>query len=97
VTEPVQHYCFLGNKDIEFAPGVELIYIPGHCAGLMGLIVHLEKETYIFPIDSLNMAQNYVLGQAVGIMMDSKAAWPPSRKYASLRKNTRPRSYSLTI
>jgi glyoxylase-like metal-dependent hydrolase (beta-lactamase superfamily II) len=59
VIEPVRKYHFLGDKDIEFAPGVELLFTPGHTAGLMALVVHLEKETYIFPGDSLNMALNY--------------------------------------
>ena len=59
VTEPVQKYHFLGNKDYEIADGVELIYTQGHSAGLMALIVHLENDTYIFPVDSLNMAENY--------------------------------------
>jgi glyoxylase-like metal-dependent hydrolase (beta-lactamase superfamily II) len=59
VIEPVRKYHFLGDKDVEFAPGVELLFTPGHTAGLMALVVHLEKETYIFPGDSLNMALNY--------------------------------------
>ena len=59
VIEPVQKYHFLGNKDYEIAPGVELLFTPGHSAGLMALMVHLKNETYIFPVDSLNMAANY--------------------------------------
>ncbi|MDR0490559.1 MAG: N-acyl homoserine lactonase family protein [Oscillospiraceae bacterium] len=59
VIEPVQKYCFLGNKDYEIAPGVELLYTPGHSAGLMALMVHLDAGTYIFPVDSVNLALNY--------------------------------------
>ena len=87
VTEPVQHYHFLGNKDIEFAPGVELIYIPGHSAGHMGLVVHLEKETYIFPVDSLPLAQNYgPPARLSGIMLDSKAGMQTIEKIQELQK-----------
>lgn len=87
VTEPVQNYRFLGNKDIELAPGVELIYIPGHSAGLMGLVLHLESETYIFPVDSLNLAVNYgPPAKLSGIMLDSKAAIESIDKIRELEK-----------
>ena len=59
VIEPVQSYRFLGNKDYEIAPGVEILYTPGHTAGMMSLLVRLSNKTYIFPVDSLNMAENY--------------------------------------
>ena len=59
VIEPVQKYRFLGNKDYCIAPGVELLYTPGHSAGMMALMVHLSNETYIFPVDSLHMTENY--------------------------------------
>ena len=59
VTEPVKNYRFLGNKDYELAPGVELLYTPGHSTGMMSLMLHLEDETYIFPVDSANIAENY--------------------------------------
>ena len=59
VTEPVQKYRFLGNRDYEIAPGVKLLYTPGHSAGLMALLLHLEEDTYLFPVDSLHMAENY--------------------------------------
>ena len=59
VTESVQNYHFLDNEDYKIAPGVELLYTPGHTDGMMSLMVHLEDDIYIFPVDSLNMADNY--------------------------------------
>ncbi len=85
VIEPVQKYHFLDNKDIEFAPGVELLFTPGHTAGLMALMIHLEKETYIFPVDSLNMALNY--GPPVrlsGVTVDSKSCFESIEKIREL-------------
>jgi glyoxylase-like metal-dependent hydrolase (beta-lactamase superfamily II) len=59
VIEQVQNYRFLGNKDYKIAPGVTLIYLPGHSAGMMGLLVELAGGNYLFPLDILNMAANY--------------------------------------
>lgn len=59
VIEPVQRYRFLGNKDYKIAPGVTLVYLPGHSAGMMGLLVELDGGNFLFPLDILNMAANY--------------------------------------
>lgn len=45
----------LVEKDFELVPGVEIITLPGHTPGLLGLMVHLTQEgTLIFPMDALN-------------------------------------------
>jgi N-acyl homoserine lactone hydrolase len=92
VTEPVKKYHFLRNKDIEFAPGVELLYTPGHTAGLMSLVVHLEKETYIFPVDSLNTAENYgPPARLSGVTQDSKSCLESIEKIRELERKYKAR------
>lgn len=47
-----QHH--LVEDEFEIIPGVEVINLPGHTPGLLGLIIHLEKEgTFIFPMDAV--------------------------------------------
>jgi len=56
---PVKQY-HLVDKDIELVPGVELISLPGHTPGILGLMVHLENEgTLIFPSDAVIDHRNY--------------------------------------
>lgn len=48
------------EDDYKLAEGVELISLPGHTPGLLGLMVHLENEgTLIFPADALYTQENY--------------------------------------
>jgi hypothetical protein len=60
VIEPVRKYHFLGDKDIEFAPGVELLFTPGHTAGLMALVVHGQAHWQ----DQPDPVQGFVRGPA---------------------------------
>jgi glyoxylase-like metal-dependent hydrolase (beta-lactamase superfamily II) len=90
VIEPVQKYHFFGNKDIEFAPGIELFYTPGHTAGLMALLLRLEKETYLFPGDSLNLALNYGPPARVsGVTQDTKSCFESIEKIRELQEKNR--------
>jgi glyoxylase-like metal-dependent hydrolase (beta-lactamase superfamily II) len=48
------------DKDVDFVPGVEIITLPGHTVGLIGLVVHLEKDgTLIFTSDAIYAKGNY--------------------------------------
>lgn len=48
------------EQDFELAHGIEVVNLPGHTPGLLGLVIHLEKEgTLIFPQDCLYTAKNY--------------------------------------
>lgn len=39
---------------------IQVINLPGHCHGLLGLLIHLEKDgTIICAMDSVNTAENY--------------------------------------
>ena len=60
------------HGDQELAEGIEAIELPGHTPAGLGLLVHLERETVIFPSDAVYTAQNY--GPPVlppGILYDS--------------------------
>lgn len=71
---PVKQY-HLVDEDFELVPGVEVITLPGHTPGILGIIVHLEKEgTLIFPQDALYTRENYgPPAKASGIVYDSLA------------------------
>jgi N-acyl homoserine lactone hydrolase len=45
--------------DCKLADGVELLSLPGHTPGLLGLMVHLKEGTFIFPADALYTQENY--------------------------------------
>ena len=48
------------DQDTEILPGLEVITLPGHTAGVLGLIVHLrEKGTLIFTADASYCQANY--------------------------------------
>ncbi len=50
----------LVEKDFELVPGVELITLPGHTPGVLGLMLHLDRDgTLIFPMDALYQRANY--------------------------------------
>ncbi|HSV49097.1 MAG TPA: N-acyl homoserine lactonase family protein [Candidatus Acidoferrales bacterium] len=49
----------LVNGDCKLADGVELVSLPGHTPGLLGLMVHLKEGTFIFPADALYTQENY--------------------------------------
>ena len=84
---PVKQF-HLVDKDFELVPGVELITLPGHTPGLLGMIVHLEKEgTFIFPQDALYTRENYgPPAKASGIMYDSLAFFESVEKVRDYAK-----------
>jgi glyoxylase-like metal-dependent hydrolase (beta-lactamase superfamily II) len=48
------------DSDYSLNSNIELISLPGHTPGVLGLMVHLEKEgTLIFPSDALYTEDNY--------------------------------------
>jgi N-acyl homoserine lactone hydrolase len=47
------------EEDQNLAPGIDIIALEGHTPGILGLIVHLENETYIFTSDAVYMDKNY--------------------------------------
>jgi glyoxylase-like metal-dependent hydrolase (beta-lactamase superfamily II) len=84
---PVKQF-HLVDKDFELAPGVEIITLPGHTPGLLGVIVHLEKDgTLIFPQDALYTRENYgPPAKASGIMYDTLAFFDSVEKVREYAK-----------
>lgn len=84
---PVKQF-HLVEEDFELVPGVEIITLPGHTPGLLGVVVHLEKEgTMIFPQDALYTRENYgPPAKASGIMYDNLAFFKSVEKVRKLEK-----------
>lgn len=63
------------EEDMDIAPGVQVITLPGHTMGLLGIVVHLKEEgTLIFPSDAIYARGNYGSpARLSGIVYDSVA------------------------
>lgn len=55
---PVRQYHLI-EEDTPLMPGVELISLPGHSPGLLGMLVHLNTETVLLPQDCVYSAEIY--------------------------------------
>lgn len=84
---PVKQY-HLVEEDFEIAKGVEVVTLPGHTPGVLGVVVHLEKAgTLIFPQDCIYTAENYgPPAKASGIMYDKMAYFQSIEKVRKLEK-----------
>lgn len=50
----------LVDKDFTLTKGVDVVCLPGHAPGVLGLVVHLEKNgTMIFPMDAVYTKEIY--------------------------------------
>lgn len=47
------------EEDTSLLPGVDVVQLPGHTPGLMGLIVHLAGGTVLLPQDCVYTSANY--------------------------------------
>jgi glyoxylase-like metal-dependent hydrolase (beta-lactamase superfamily II) len=54
----VKQYILIDN-DFELMPGIDIINLPGHTPGLLGLIVKLNSGTYILPQDCIYSSEIY--------------------------------------
>ncbi len=83
----------LVEEDFEIAPGVEVINLPGHTPGILGLVVHLESGSYILPSDAVYT--DAILGppaRAAGLLHDSVAFFRSVEKVRALQKK-----YNATV
>lgn len=55
---PVKQY-HLVEQDMPLLPGIDLVTLPGHAPGLLGMVVHLDSETLILPQDCVYGAEIY--------------------------------------
>ncbi len=47
------------SRDQNLYEGIDMILLPGHTPAVLGLVLHLESKTYIFPSDAINNHLNY--------------------------------------
>lgn len=47
----------LVDSDFTLFPGIDIISLPGHTHGLLGMVVHSDNNTYIMPSDSIYSAE----------------------------------------
>jgi glyoxylase-like metal-dependent hydrolase (beta-lactamase superfamily II) len=82
----VKQYVLV-DHDFELVPGVEIINLPGHTPGLLGLVVHLPKQTIVIPQDCIYSSEIY--GPPVrlsGLLYDSIAFPKSVEKVRSIAK-----------
>lgn len=72
-----KHLYYL-EEDDELFEGIEVFMEPGHTSGMVGMIVHLENETFIFPSDAIKNEDNYNGDQ--GSLVADSIAWHASVK-----------------
>lgn len=57
---PYKKIFYLNRDEEQLFPGIEIVQLPGHTPGVMGLIVHLENSgTLFFTSDAANVQANY--------------------------------------
>jgi N-acyl homoserine lactone hydrolase len=78
----------LVEEDFEFAKGVEIINLPGHTPGLLGIVVHLEDEgILIFPQDCVYSSEIYgPPAKASVLLYDSLSFFKSIEKLRALEK-----------
>ena len=84
----------LVEEDFEIIPGVEVVNLPGHTPGLLGLVIHLEKEgTFIFPMDAVYTNEIYgPPAKASGLLFDRTQYFKSIERVRMLQKK-----YSATV
>ena len=77
----------LVEEDFELAPGIEVVNLPGHTPGLLGLVVHLDGGSYILPQDCVYTEEIYgPPAKASGLLYDSLAFFDSIEKVRQLQK-----------
>lgn len=77
IAQEYRHLIYL-EEDEELFDGIEVFMEPGHTPGMIGMIVHLEKETFIFPSDAIKNEDNYQ--DDPGSLVTDSVAWHASVK-----------------
>lgn len=77
----------LVDKDMKLVNGVEVVCLPGHTPNLLGLVVHLENETYILPQDCVYTEEIYgPPAKGSGLLYDSLSYFKSIEKVRELQK-----------
>lgn len=83
---PVKQY-YLVKEDFELVPGIDVINLPGHTPGLLGLVVKLDGGAVILPQDSINAEWNYLpASRPSPNMFDEEAYYASIEKVRALQK-----------
>lgn len=87
---PVKQY-HLVEEDLELLPGIELINLPGHTPGLLGMVLHTNEDgTLIFPQDCVYSEEIYgPPAKASGLLYDSLNFFKSIEKVRALEKKYR--------
>ena len=82
------HYI---DADTEILPGVEVITLPGHTAGVLGMVVRLKEEgLFVFPSDALYEKGNYgPPARATGHVYDTLSYYASIEKVRRLETTDR--------
>ena len=72
VTAPAARWHLVeGDDDFELVPGVEVVNLPGHTSGLLGLVVHLERDgVMLLPQDAVTSGEKYDWDFSNALMTD---------------------------
>lgn len=73
----VEQYVMV-EEDFELCKGVEVINLPGHTPGLLGLVVHLPNQTLILPQDCIYNSEIYGPPSKMAGLMNDSIAFPKS-------------------
>lgn len=78
----------LVEEDFEIVPGVEVVNLPGHAPGLLGLVIRCEKEgTFIFPMDAVYTNEIYgPPAKASGLLFNREEYFNSIEKVRRLQK-----------
>ncbi|WP_343207920.1 N-acyl homoserine lactonase family protein [Anaerolentibacter hominis] len=77
----------LVEEDFTLAPGIEVINLPGHTPGLLGLVVHLESKTVILPQDCIYTKEIFgPPAKASGLLYDNIAYFKSIEKVRKLQQ-----------
>lgn len=75
------------DEDFELVPGVDIINLPGHTPGLLGMIIHLPNGVYILPQDCIYSTEIYGPPARVsGLLYDNLAFMKSIEKVRKLQK-----------
>ena len=82
---PIKKY-HLVEEDLTLLDGVDIVTLPGHTPGVLGMVIHLEKDgVLIFPQDAVDTKDNYgPPAKASGIMYDKTAYFESIEKVRAL-------------
>lgn len=83
---PAKQYHLIAD-DFELAPGIEIVNLPGHTEGLLGIVLHLDGGTMILPQDCVYTSEIYgPPAKASGLLYDSIAFFKSIERVRRLEK-----------